>query len=59
MKRHTIATLDGIFERDPATGLYQPYEPETRWRLSWLLYGWPAFTALILGASIALAVWLG
>lgn len=32
-KTSRIATLEGVFERNPKTGLYEPWEPETRWPL--------------------------
>ncbi|TJU85591.1 MAG: hypothetical protein E5Y10_24540 [Mesorhizobium sp.] len=27
--KHTIATLDGVFVRNPKTGLYDPYDTST------------------------------
>jgi hypothetical protein len=51
--------LDKLIRQLEGADYYDETEPEPRLPLSWLLYGWPAFTALILGASIALAVWLG
>lgn len=49
-----VVTLDGVFQRDPETGLYEPWEPDEETRLPiWLGIGvpvaatWVALTWLV------------
>lgn len=59
MKPLRIATLDGIYVLDEKTGFYEPYaEPEPKYPLWFLGYGWPAIFILAIGISgAACAAW--
>lgn len=56
--KHTIATLDGVFVRNPKTGLYDPYDASTPYPCRFCI--WIAAAAISWAAAIGVAycIWL-